>query len=144
MATIEQVERVLKNMEKAHPIDFFKKIDETQVGIGAVLRLLNESGEIITAGKISNVLNISTARVAVLLKKMVAKGLITKEQDVSDGRVTIVKLTESGEKIASKMREDIYAKTAHIIDTVGEERLREFIAISKEIRATIKELPDFD
>ena len=142
MATKNQIEMLLARMEKAHPDDFFKKIDDSQAGICAVLRLLQKTGKPITAGKISDVLNISTARVAVLLKKMVAKGLITKEQGVIDGRTTVVHLTESGEKTISELQTEIYNHTAYIIDTVGQERILEFITIAEEIRDASKE-PDF-
>lgn len=138
MATREQIEMVLDKMEKANPVEFFKKVDETQAGVAAVLRLLYESRGVVTAGKISELLNVSTARVAVLLKKMVNKGLITKEQDVADGRVTIVKLTELGNTIVCEMREDMYAQVGHIIDVVGEERVMEFISIAEEIRVAAK------
>lgn len=138
MATREQIEMVLDKMEKANPVEFFKKVDETQAGVAAVLRLLYESSGVVTAGKISELLNVSTARVAVLLKKMVNKGLITKEQDAADGRVTIVKLTELGNTIVCEMREDMYAQVGHIIDVVGEERVMEFISIAEEIRVAAK------
>ena len=53
MATEAQIETVLKRVEKARPAHFFKCMDEVQVGIGAVLRLLYKSEETVTAGKIS-------------------------------------------------------------------------------------------
>ena len=102
MATEAQIETVLKRVEKARPAHFFKCMDEVQVGIGAVLRLLYKSEETVTAGKISDVLEVSTARVAVLIKKMVSKGLITKEQGVKDARVTIVRLTDFGTRYLKK------------------------------------------
>ncbi len=137
MATREQIEMMLEELEKAHPADFFKRVNETQTGIGAVLRLLYESDGTATAGKISEVLNISTARVAVLLKKLVTKGLITKEQGTADARVTVVKLSELGEKTILQMRNDMYKQVGLVIDKVGEERVLEFIAISNDIRAAV-------
>lgn len=142
MATKEQIEMVLEKFQKAHPVNFYKMVNETQVGMGAVLRLLYESNGMVTAGKISDVLNISTARVAVLLKKMVAKGLISKEQSAKDARLTVVKLTALGEETVSKIHDEIYAQMGRIIDAIGEERLLEFIEISNEIRAVAKK-PDF-
>lgn len=138
MASKEQVERILDRVEKAHPVDCFKKIDQIQVGIGSVLRLLHGSDRAVTAGMISDTLKISTARVAVLLKKMAARGLISKEQAATDGRVTVVRLTPEGSKTISEMQEALYAQAAHIIDTVGEERILEFITIAEEIRAAMQ------
>lgn len=137
MATVAQIEMVLKRVEQARPAHFFKCMDEVQVGIGAVLRLLYDSDEAVTAGKISEELEVSTARVAVLIRKMVSKGLITKEQDTRDARVTIVRLTDFGRQAFEETRDDIYRKTGMVIDTVGEDRLIEFISVAEEIKDTI-------
>lgn len=133
MATQEQIQYVMTKFEEAHAPKCFKKINETQAGIGAVLRMLYESGESVSAGMISECLNISTARVAVLLKKMEAKGLITKEHSSEDARVTLVRLTDDGEALICEMREELYAKISEIIDKIGEKRLVEFFETFGEI-----------
>lgn len=142
MANRETVEMILKKMEGSNPVDFFKSVNELQMGIGAVLQILQKSKGVVTAGQISEEMGVSTARVAVLLKKMAAKGLITKEKGVMDGRVTIVRLTESGENIASKMRHEMWVQVEKIIDSIGEEKVLEFIEISNEIRNIVK-VPNF-
>lgn len=142
MANRETVEMILKKMEGSNPVDFFKSVNELQMGIGAVLQILQKSQGVVTAGQISEEMGVSTARVAVLLKKMAAKGLITKEKGVMDGRVTIVRLTETGENIASKMRHEMWVQVEKIIDSIGEEKVLEFIEISNEIRNIVK-VPNF-
>ena len=142
MANRETVEMILKKMEGSNPVDFFKSVNELQMGIGAVLQILQKSKGVVTAGQISEEMGVSTARVAVLLKKMAAKGLITKEKGVMDGWVTIVRLTESGENIASKMRHEMWVQVEKIIDSIGEERVLEFIEISNEIRNIVR-VPNF-
>ncbi|MGN0353997.1 MAG: MarR family winged helix-turn-helix transcriptional regulator [Muricoprocola sp.] len=142
MANREAVEKILAKMEKSNPGDLFKSVNDLQMGIGAVLQILQKSQGEVTAGQISEEMGVSTARVAVLLKKMVAKGLITKEKGVMDARVTIVRLTQSGEKIASKMRMEMWNQVENMIDRIGEERVLEFIEIANEIRGIVK-VPDF-
>ena len=117
MATQEQIKKIHSEMEKAQPVDFFKRINEIQAGIGAVLRVLYEYDGTVTAGQISEILEVSTARVAVLLKKMDSKGLITKKHSTDDARVTIVSITEHGKDI---------------------------INIAKEINAVVKAPPEID
>lgn len=134
MATRVQIEMMLERLERAYPADFFKHVDETQAGIGAVLRLLYKSSDTVTAGKISDVLMVSTARVAVLLKKMAAKGLITKERSPIDARITVVKLTKYGAETVEEICRQMYRQMGIVIDTVGEERLLEFIAIAEDIK----------
>lgn len=141
MATREQVEFVHTNLIKSHPVEFFKLMDDTNAGIRSVLKILHESQSAVTAGAISEAMGVSTARVAVLLKKMAAKGLILKETDKSDARVTIVRLSEYGEQTAARMKETMIAHLSFIIDTVGMEKIEQFIALSREIRAVMQNTP---
>lgn len=138
MASKEKVERILEKLEESNPVEFFKKVNELHMGIGAVLQLLLKSQGIITASQISQKLGVSTARTTVVLKKMEAKGLITKEKSIVDGRVTIIKITELGEKTASKMRNEMRMQLEQIIDTIGEEKILQFIDISNEIKSIVK------
>ena len=137
MATEKQISNMLQQMAAAHPVEFYKHMSDTRAGIGAVLRLLYITDGPITAGTISDRLDISTARVAVLLKKMAAKGFITKEKDPVDARVTIVKLTDFGRKTIERMWEEIKSQMGKVIDEIGEDRLSEYIEISKEIRRIV-------
>ena len=137
MATDKQILNMFKQMVSAHPVEFYKHMDVTRAGIGAVLRLLYTTDAPVTAGTISSRLDISTARVAVLLKKMDAKGFITKEKDPVDARVTIVKLTDFGRKTIESMWEEVKSQMGKVIDEIGEDRLLEYIEISKETRRIV-------
>ena len=140
MATQEQIHRIFQKMRESHPREFFHRMDETQAGIGAVLRLLYIEKKPVTAGKISDTLGISTARVAVLLRKMESKGLIIKEKNPLDARVTIVSLTDMGTEMIKEAWKEIQEQMGKIIDTVGEERLLEYIEINNEIRQIVSPL----
>ncbi len=143
MAAPEQIEILLEQLNKAPPSEHFQNMDKNTVGIRAILKYLSETDEKVTAGKISEQIKVSTARVAVLLKKMVAKDLIEKEQDPSDGRIVVVKLSEHGKQTAAVLRENIYKHIGEMIDRVGMERMLEFAAISNEIHSVMKE-PEID
>ena len=141
MATKSQIEMVLREFKKIHPphpVGLLQRIDATQEGVGAVLCLLHESDETVTAGRVREVLGVSTARVAVLLKKMAAKGLITKVNDPADARVTVVSLTEQGRESIREIEGELYRQTGLVIDRVGEERVLEFIAIAQEIQSALQ------
>lgn len=133
MATQEQTEHIFQAVRALRPTPFFQKMGQAQVGIGAVLSYLDECEGSVTAGKIAEFVGISTARVAVLLKKMEAKGLILKGRDPCDARITIVRLSEQGMATAQAMRSGIYSKVSEVIDRVGMERMMEFVAIAHEI-----------
>lgn len=133
MASREQTERIIALLSESRPEEFYKTINENRIGIGAVLRILYEAEDTVTAGKISEELGVSTARVAVLLKKLAAKGLVVKERSADDHRVTVIRLSEYGEKMANDIRENLYRKTELVIDRIGIEKMEEFISISREI-----------
>lgn len=143
MATQEQIEMLLEQLEKTPPSKQFENIDKNTVGIRAIVRYLYETNEKVTAGKISEHMNVSTARVAVLLKKMVAKGLIERENDPADARIVVVRLSEYGTKAAEQMRENVRMQVGAMIDKVGLERMLEFITISKELHSVMNK-PDID
>ena len=138
MATQKQIETLLEALHKAPPSEQFQKIDTSSVGIRAILKYLSESSDHATAGEISKALGVSTARVAVLLKKMVGKGLLEKQSDPSDGRLVVVRLSRLGKDTADRLRHELYAQLGTLIDEIGMERMLEFAAISNEIHAVMK------
>lgn len=138
MATKEQIKTLLEQLKKAPPSEHFQNIDRNVAGMRAILEYLSQTDEKVTAGKISEHMRVSTARVTVLLKKMVAKGLIEKENDPLDARVVVVKLSEQGKRAADKVREAILGQIGAMIDKVGIERMLEFAAISNEIHSVMK------
>lgn len=143
MATREQVEKVLEKMERLHAANLLKSFDDVRMGMGAVLRLLHESEETVTAGRISGFMGVSTARVAALLNKMAARGLITRESHANDARITVVRLTPLGEKTVTQMKDGIYRQAERVIDRVGEKRLMEFFDTADEIQSVVSP-PEID
>lgn len=139
MSVQEQTEKMVKMLDHLRPGDFFKKLDETNKGILAVLRFLYEADEEVTAGQISTFMNVSTARVAVLLKKMEAKGLIIKEIGRNDARTTVVKLSDFGREKTEELRANLYRQVETVIEQIGIERLTQFIDTAREIRAVLQE-----
>lgn len=143
MASKEQVEQILKLFENVRPNGFLNEVNKVQAGIGAVLRFLNETEGTVTAGKISDFMGVSTARVAVLLKKMAAKDLIVKENDASDARVTVVKLSDHGRETVKAMREDLCNQISEMIDKIGMDKMLGFINTFEEIKSIMSGPPKF-
>ena len=143
MATQEQIDYVLNYWDKSQPANFFKKMNEGNAGIGAVLRILYESPESVTSGYISEFMQVGTARTAVLLKKMSDKGLITKSGDIKDARRTIVSLTDDGRDTVRNMRDDLRSKISAVIDKLGMDKITEFLEISNEMKSVFSP-PDIE
>ena len=138
MATQKEIDLIFEEMKKVAPSEHFKSISKSSAGIQAILGILNEKGDCLTAGKISEYMKVSTARVAVLLKKMVAKDLVKKSNSPSDARVVVVKLTPHGKDVAAQIKKEMNEDIANMIDTVGMDRLLEFTEIFNEINSITK------
>ena len=141
MATREEIEKMAILLDESHPEKLMKKRNETGAGIGAVLRFLSQSDKPMTAGSISRSINVSTARVAVLLNKMEAKGFVCRTTGTEDARTVVVSLTPLGMETAQKLHESLYQDIGVLIDTIGMDRLIEYANISREIRSVMKGPP---
>ena len=138
MASAEQIDVLMEQLKKAPPAECFQNFDMSTVGIRAILKILNETDSKVTAGDLSEHMKVSTARIAVLLKKMEAKGLIEKEHDSADGRVVVIKLSNRGKELADKFKANLYAHIGEMIDKIGMDRMLEFAAVSNEIQSLMK------
>ena len=91
-----------------------------------------------SAGEISRYLHVSTARVAVLLKKMEARSLIERISDERDARKSVIRLSAHGAEVSEQMLRELNRQLAEVIDRIGLDRVKEFIAVSGEIRAVVQ------
>ena len=134
MATQEQILSIIKKIKKDKPTDIFKKILDMDSGIRFVLTLLYESDAEVYASTISEKMNISRARVAVLLKKMQDKNLILKTPSEFDARIEIVSFTKYGLDCAKKFREQSMSMINKVVDNLGYENVNNFIDMAINIK----------
>lgn len=137
MATNEEILSFVKRFFESMPRPFMTKMDKTNFGTGLVLRYLAEVGRPVSAGEISRYMNVSTARVAVILRTMSDKDLIVKQGDVSDARKTLISLSENGKEHIKKTRAELMELMTEVVNKVGIERMEQFLEISKEINAAV-------
>ena len=139
MGKREDAREFLQKMSLCRPRPFYSKLDEGQRGIGFVLGYLREaSGEVI-AGDLARELNVSTARIAALLRKMEKNGLIQRHAAQADARQTVVEITAAGMEYSDKIMEQLLEKTELLIEKVGKDDLNEFVRISKKIKKALEE-----
>ena len=137
MATPQQVDTILSCLRSIDPPVFSQMCSDRVNGGQAVLKLLYMSQQTVTAGYIAQYMGVSTARVAVLLRKLGCKGLIEKHHDPHDARVTVVRLTERGAEQARIMQQQIRTQIETIIDRVGMERLMDFMETGRMIYSSL-------
>lgn len=139
MITLEETEELLERLKESRPKKMMEHLDKEDVGIMHVMRILHTAGEPVTAGKISEEMNVSTARVAVLLKKMEQKNLVVRSKDSKDARKTLIGISEYGKEQAQIHKNEFLTFCALVIEETGVERFKEFIAISEEIKVAVEE-----
>ncbi len=137
MITREQTIEVLNKITSNKPADFFKKIGSADKGLGFVLIYLSKSCSEVYASTISEKMNISRARVAVLLKKLESKNYIEKTSSAKDARIEIIKPTKKGLEKANELIEKTLSTTAKVIEEVGLDDINKFIEISSKIKKVI-------
>lgn len=134
MATKEQIEYVFSNIVQSQPSKLMELLSGASEGIGCVLKLLCDAKEPISCKELSERMGVSPARVAVLVKKLVSRGLVVRETSTIDGRVACVKLTDKGKQTAFDMQMEMNEHISSVIDEIGMQKIEQFIALSGEIK----------
>lgn len=134
----EQIDTLLKKMVEAKPFELFNQIDETNKGMGFILGFLYKTKGDVYSIDIANALDVSTARIAVLLKKLEASELIIKSKCLCDARKIKVSLTEKGILKTEEAIEFLYSYFDKILSVVTIDEFNEFIRISEKIQNAIK------
>lgn len=137
MATKEQIKELTDLFAKARPMQRdsmqYNTSDSESTGMLGVLIYLYRADETVTAGMISQVMHVTTGRVTVLIQKMSEKGLVIRRKSQKDARVTEIRITEKGRQIVEDMEHQRTAQMEQLIDTIGMDRLKEYIRTSQEV-----------
>ena len=139
MSTRKEAWEFLEKLSSCIPRFFYNKIEITQRGFGFVLSYLEKADGEVHAGDLSKKLNVSTARIAALLKKMEQNGLITRHPSQQDARRTVVKITPAGIALVDDMREQTLNKIELLLNQVSKEDLETYIRISHQIKKVMNE-----
>ena len=129
----------LEKLYSCMPKLFYSEIEATQRGFGFVLSYLEQADEEVYAGDLSKKLNVSTARIAALLKKMEQNGLITRYSSPEDARRTVVGITPAGIASVDEMRAQALHRIEFLLTQVSKEDLETYIRISQQIKEVMNE-----
>jgi len=106
-----------------------KKIDETMHGETFTMSYILRQGGIVLPSEISSEMNISSARVAVILNNLENKGFITRQIDKSDRRKVLVSLTQEGVEFTEEHNKTVINSTARMLEALGEYDAKELVRI---------------
>ena len=97
------------------------RFSSTLRGEMAVMRLLHNSRQKMTAGELSSRLDMTTSRIAAVLGSLQKKGLLERESDEKDRRRVMVSLTEAGERLCEKRKRHFMNKISQMLSMLGED-----------------------
>ena len=131
--------KIIDKINKVNPFDFLNLIDKNGQGMNHILSYLKAKKEDVTAGELAIQLNVSTARIAVLLKKLEKLNMIAKKVSSFDARVTIVTITETGLKHIDEETKKSVSIMQKILKKVDPKEIEEFIRQATKIKNSICE-----
>lgn len=126
----ERLYKIFNTIKSKKIVDFF---NDGFSGMNIALKILYDSGSPLSAGQISDSLDISTARVAVLLSNLENKGLILKSKSNTDARVTIVNLTNEGRKLIEERREKLFNRLEQILSKLNSKEQKQLFGLLQKI-----------
>ncbi len=126
-------------MKKIRDSQVQKQIDTSLHGEISVLQYLAHKGDDVIPSEISDVMQVSTARVAAALNSLEDKGLITRQIDLDDRRRILVRLTSAGERQAAEHREMVFGNITDMLQSLGEHDAQEFVRITDRLAELISQ-----
>lgn len=138
MGTRQTARKFLYEFCASMPGSFFFTIDATQKGYGYILGYLSKVNEAVNPSALARQLNVSTARISALLKKLENRGFIERIHSEKDARQTIVKITPAGISYIEEKENALLAIIERLLEKVGEADLEAYIRISKKMVAALE------
>ena len=139
MISREQAIEIIEKLRASKPAQIFQNVSDMDAGMKFVLMFLSESSKEVYASTISEKMNISRARVAVLLKKMEFKGLITKTSSKTDARIEVINMTKEGLKTINLIKEKAIKNVVKVIEKIGINKLNDFLDTAFSIKSILEE-----
>ena len=139
MSTREDAQAFLAELYSSIPRSFYSELEMTRRGFGFVLDYLEQAKGEVTAGDLAKTMEVSPARVAILLKKMEESGFIVRHTSSKDARRIIVEITPAGVAYVDDMKERTLNKVESLLNQVSKEELYAYVKISRKIREAMEE-----
>ena len=134
MASKIEVFEVMGNLQECNPLEFFRTIEEINSGMGYIMLRLYNAKEEVFAIDLSEDMQISRARVTMLLRKLISRGFVVKQRSKIDSRKEIITITNKGREEVTVIKQKVLNNVNKLIDTLGMDKVNQFLSISKEIR----------
>ncbi|ACV21701.1 homoprotocatechuate degradation operon regulator, HpaR [Slackia heliotrinireducens] len=107
-------------------------IDSHFSGEDLVLSYLNRHGRCAFPKELGEAMDVTTARIAAILRKLEGQGLITRELDDRDGRKVVVRITQAGVDFVAKRRSEAFDYFVDLLECMGPEDAAEYVRLTEK------------
>lgn len=137
------VHKLITTMRKHHHV-FDKMREQTGLGRSAhrMLMIVSDTDGDLSQTYLAEKLEISTAAVAVTLKKMETDGYILRKTNTADSRFNTIALTEKGAKIVELSKSRFNAIDEAIFEGFSVQEMAQFNVYMDRIQANIRTLEE--
>ena len=111
----------------------FRDVQKKMKGACFLLEYLMESDGVSTPGTLASLLQVSGARITVLLSALQEKHYVERQIDPADKRRVTVLLTDSGRAFVQEMRGQVFSFADEVCNALGEADTEQLIRISKKL-----------
>ena len=130
-------EMLFQQIKEGTSTPISEMLDEFNCGEIGVLSTLAFDQNPVTAGELSEKLNVTTARIARILNSLESKQYIRRKNDRIDRRKTFVTITKKGKELADSTKKEIMDKIIQVIQEVGYDEIQTYISIVLKIRSVL-------
>lgn len=130
-------EMLFQQIKEGTSTPISEMLDEFNCGEIGVLSTLAFDQSPVTAGELSEKLNVTTARIARILNSLESKQYIRRKNDRTDRRKIFVTITKKGKELADSTKKEIMDKIIQVIQEVGYDEIQTYISIVLKIRSVL-------
>ncbi|PCJ58861.1 MAG: hypothetical protein COA79_12395 [Planctomycetota bacterium] len=125
---------LLKLLKTSHNLqvkagDFLSQYNLTQVQFNALMILKHEEKKGCSQKVLGDHLSVKGPNISTLIKRLLKLEVITRTPNENDDREKLIKLTNKGLKIITKIEPSYYKKVQTIFSEINHKRLKEAMAI---------------
>lgn len=133
---VENIFSLLRKNTSSSLTDIFQDFNRGEVGVLSYLAFDNNEA---TAGELSEMLNVSTARIASILNSLESKEYIIRRADKTDKRKILVTITKKGIILATSAKDEIIKKISKVVKEIGNEKIKEYVKMMLKIKKILNE-----
>ena len=133
-AELEHMTVMVTEMQYKYTKDIFMLINQAaSMGEERVLTYLYKEQDNVLPGQLTEELQLSTGRIANILKRLEEKGYIERQRRDKDKRRVEVSLTEKGKAFAAEKYQENLQSHRMLLERLGEEDAKELLRIFEKV-----------